>query len=92
MDYTGNGIQICFLKEVELFIYYVKGPLRGLLQEIPENHPFSPWIGNTCFQGSNSKTEKNCKSFFIQQLTICKKIFLTLFLLITLTAPHHLTQ
>ena len=48
MEYTGNGIQNCFLKEIELFIYYVKAPLRGLLKEIPENHPFSPWIGNTC--------------------------------------------
>ena len=48
MDYTGNGIQNWFLKEIELFIYYVKGPLRGHFMEIPKNHTFSPWIGNTC--------------------------------------------
>ena len=40
MEYTGNGIQNWFLKEIELFIYYVKAPLRGLLKEIPENHLF----------------------------------------------------
>ena len=40
MEYTGNGIQNCFLKEMALFIYYVKAPLRGLLKEIPENHLF----------------------------------------------------
>ena len=34
MEYTGNGIQNLFLKEIELFIYYVKAPLRGLLKEI----------------------------------------------------------
>ena len=37
MEYTGNGIQNCFLKEIKLFTYYVKAPLRGLLKEIPEN-------------------------------------------------------
>ena len=40
MEYTGNGIQNWFLKEMALFIYYVKAPLRGLLKEIPENHLF----------------------------------------------------
>ena len=48
MEYTGNEIQNWFLKEIELFIYYVEGPLRGPLKEIPENHPFSPGIENTC--------------------------------------------
>ena len=48
MDYTGNGIQNWFLKEIELFIYYVKRPLRDLLKEILKNHLFSPWIENTC--------------------------------------------
>ena len=48
MDFTGNGIQNWFLKEIELFIYYVKRPLRGLLKEIPKIHLFSPWIENTC--------------------------------------------
>ena len=48
MDYTGNGIQNWFLKEIELFIYYVKRPLRGLLKEIHKSHLFSPWIENTC--------------------------------------------
>ena len=48
MDYTGNGIQNWFLKEIEWFIYYVKRPLRGLLKEIPKIHLFSPWIENTC--------------------------------------------
>ena len=37
-----------FFKEIELFIYYVKRPLRGLLKEIPKNHLFSPWIENSC--------------------------------------------
>ena len=32
------------LKEIELLVYYVKRPLRGLLKEIPKNHLFSPWI------------------------------------------------
>ena len=41
MEYTGNGIQNWILKEIELFIYYVKAPLRGLLKEIPENHLLS---------------------------------------------------
>ena len=36
-----------FFKEIELFIYYVKRPLRGLLKEIPKIHLFSPWIENT---------------------------------------------
>ena len=40
MEYTGNGIQNWFLKEIILFTYYVKAPLRGLLKEIPENHLF----------------------------------------------------
>ena len=40
MEYTGNGIQNWFLKEIKLFTYYVKAPLRGLLKEIPENHLF----------------------------------------------------
>ena len=48
MDFTGNGIQNWFLKEIELLVYYVKRPLRGLLQEIPRNHLFSSWIENTC--------------------------------------------
>ena len=48
MDLTGNGIQKWFLKEIEIFIYYVKRPLRGLLKEIPKNHLFSPGIENTC--------------------------------------------
>ena len=48
MEYTGNGIQNWFLKEIEWIIYYVKRPLQGLLKEIPEIHLFSPWIGNTC--------------------------------------------
>ena len=48
MDFTGNGIQNWFLKEIELFIYYVKRPLRGLLKEIHNSHLFSPWIENTC--------------------------------------------
>ena len=48
MDYTGNGTQNWFLKEIEIFIYYVERPLRGLLKEIPKNHLFSPWIGNIC--------------------------------------------
>ena len=48
MDLTGNGIQNCSLKEIEIFIYYVKRPLRGLLKEIPKNHLFSPEIENTC--------------------------------------------
>ena len=47
MEYTGNEIQNWFLKEIELFIYYVEGPLRGPLKEIPENHPFSPCIEKT---------------------------------------------
>ena len=47
MDYTGNGTQNRFLKEIELLVYYVKRPLRGLLKEIPKNHLFSPWIENT---------------------------------------------
>ena len=46
MDYTGNAIQNWFLKEIELFVYYVKRPLRGLLQEIPKSHLFSSWIEN----------------------------------------------
>ena len=48
MDYTGNGIQNWFLKEIELFVYYVKRPLRGLLKEIIKNLLFSPWIEKTC--------------------------------------------
>ena len=48
MDYTGKGIQNWFLKEIELFVYYVKRPLRGLLQEIPKNPLFSPWNEKTC--------------------------------------------
>ena len=32
MDYTGNGIQNWFLKEIELFIYYVKAPLQASLR------------------------------------------------------------
>ena len=48
MDYTGNGIQNWFLKGIELIVYYVRKPLRGLLQEIPENPLFSPWIEKTC--------------------------------------------
>ena len=48
MDLTGNGIQKWFLKEIEIFIYYVKRPLRGLLKEIPKNDLFSPGIENTC--------------------------------------------
>ena len=40
MDFTGNGIQNWFLKEIELFIYYVKRPLRCLLKEIPKSHLF----------------------------------------------------
>ena len=48
MDYTGNGIQNWFLKDIEIFTYYVKIPLRGLLKEIPKNPLFSPWIGNIC--------------------------------------------
>ena len=48
MDFTGNGIQNYFLKEIELFIYSVKRTLRGLLKEIPKNHLFSPEIENTC--------------------------------------------
>ena len=48
MDHTGNGIQNWFLKDIEIFIYYVKIPLRGLLKEIPKNPLFSPWIGNIC--------------------------------------------
>ena len=47
MDYTGNGTQNRFLKEIELLVTYVKRPLRGLLKEIPKNHLFSPWIGNS---------------------------------------------
>ena len=47
MDYRGNGTQNQFLKEIELLVYYVKRPLRGLLKEIPKNHLFSPWIGNS---------------------------------------------
>ena len=47
MDFTGNGIQNWVLKEIELFIYYVKRPLRGLLKEIHKSHLFSPWIENT---------------------------------------------
>ena len=48
MDYTGNGTQNRFLKEIELLVYYVKRPLRGLLKEIPKIHLFSPWTENTC--------------------------------------------
>ena len=48
MDYTGNGIQNWFLKEIELFVYFVKRPLRGLLKEIIKNLLFSPWIEKTC--------------------------------------------
>ena len=48
MEYTGNGIQNWFLKDIEIFIYYVKIPLRGLLKEIPKNPLFSPCIGNIC--------------------------------------------
>ena len=48
MVYTGNGIQNWFLKEIELFVYYVKRPLRGLLKEISKNPLFSPWIENNC--------------------------------------------
>ena len=44
MEYTGNGIQNWFLKEIKLFTYYVKAPLQGLLKK----SPVSPWIGNTC--------------------------------------------
>ena len=48
MDYTGNAIQNWFLKEIELFVYYVKRPLRGFLMEIIKNPLFSPWIEKTC--------------------------------------------
>ena len=40
MVYTGNGNQNWFLKDIELIVYYVRRPLRGLLKEIPENHLF----------------------------------------------------
>ena len=48
MVYTGNGNQNWFLKEIELLVYYVRRPLRGLLKEIPENHLFSSCIEKTC--------------------------------------------
>ena len=48
MVYTGNGNQNWFLKDIELIVYYVRRPLRGLLKEIPENHLFSSWIEKTC--------------------------------------------
>ena len=48
MDYTGNGIQNWFLKEIEIFVYYVKRPVRGLLKETTKNLLFTPWIEKTC--------------------------------------------
>ena len=48
MDYTGNGTQNQFLKEIELLVYYVRRLLRGLLKELPKNHLFSPWIEKSC--------------------------------------------
>ena len=88
MDYTGKGIQNWFLKEIELFIYYVKAPLRGLLKEIPENHLFSPWIEKTCLciaygiaftvQKTNLKRIVNNKPVYIIFRIIFPRFFDTL--------------
>ena len=48
MDYTGNGIQNWFLKDIEIFVHYVKRPVRGLLKETTKNLLFTPWIEKTC--------------------------------------------
>ena len=67
MVYTGNGNQNWFLKDIELIVYYVRRPLRGLLKEIPENHLFSSLIEKTCL----------CKAYgiaFTVQTTNLKRI------------------
>ena len=98
MEYTGNGIQNWFLKEMALFIYYVKAPLRGLLKEIPENHLFHLGLETpACIlhltQLSRLK-QQNWKELYIRfQLTVVHylwNIFFTIFL--WFTARHHLTQ
>ena len=94
----GNGIQTWFLKEIELFIYYVKAPLRGLLKEIPENHLFhlgleTPACVLHLTQLSRLK-QQNWKELYIRfQLTVSilyKSFFFIIFL--WFTAHNHLTQ